>query len=122
MAWYQVNTKDNDVALEAESFFLEIADADLLGFLGQLPMIWGNDERMTVGDFVYEALLWPYVKQAWKTIEGGPGLAGRMGQMSKVFTKAERQLERDTGRIRRVPRVTNLAAFMAAYSERGLPN
>jgi len=122
MAWYQVNTKDNDVALEAESFFLEIADADLLSFLGQLPMIWGNDERMTLGDFIYEAMLWPYVKQAWETVEGAPGLAGRMGQMSKVFIKAERELERDTGRIRRVPRITNLAAFMAAYTERGLPN
>jgi len=122
MAWYQANKTDDEVAQEAEAFFAEIADDDLLKFLGQLPMVWGNDERMTVGDFVYEALLWPYVKQAWKTIEGAPGLAGRMGQLSKVFTKAERELERDTGRIRRVPRVTNLAAFMAAYTTSGLPN
>ena len=122
MAWYQVSTADNESALETESFFLEIADADLLEFLRQLPMIWGNEDRMTLGDFIYEAVLWPYVKEAWKTVEGEPGLASRMGQMSKVFTKAERRLERDTGRIRRVPRVTNLAAFMAAYTANGLPN
>ena len=120
MAWYQANKTDDEVAQEAEAFFAEIADDDLLKFLGQLPMVWGNDERMTVGDFVYEALLWPYVKLAWKTIDGAPGLAGRMGQLSKVFSMAEQELERETGRTRRVPRITNLAAFMAAYTSSNL--
>jgi len=116
MAWYQSNKTDDEVAQEAEAFFAEIADDDLLKFLSQLPMVWGNDERMTVGDFVYEALLWPYVKQAWKTIDGAPGLASRLGQLSKVFSMAEQELERETGRTRRVPRITNLAAFIGAYT------
>jgi hypothetical protein len=121
MAIYKANTTDEDIALEAEAFFAEVGDDDLLRFLGQLPMVWGNDEPMSLGDFIYEAMLWPHVKHAWATVEGAPGLGGRMGQLSRVFTKAERELERDTGRIRRVPRVTNLAAFMAAYTGRGLP-
>jgi hypothetical protein len=120
MEMYQVKESNNEISRNAETFLATVSDDDLLNFLGQLPMIWGNDERMTVGDFVYEALLWPYVKQAWKTIDGAPGLAGRMGQMSKVFIEAERELERDTGRIRRVPRITNLAAFMGAYTSSNL--
>jgi len=121
MAIYQANATDDEVAREAEAFFAAIGDDDLLRFLRQLPVVWGNNEQMTVGDFTYEALLWPYVKHAWKTVDGAPGLAGRMKQLSDVFSQAEQELERETGRTRRAPRVTNLAAFMAAYEGSGLP-
>lgn len=121
MAMYQAKTTDDDLGQDAEIFFTNIADADLLRFLGQLPMVWGNEEPMTIGDFIYEAMLWPYVKEAWKIIDGSPGLAGRMKQLAQVFATAERGLERDNGRTRSAPRVTNLEAFMAAYTSGDLP-
>jgi len=121
MVMYQANATDDEVAREAEAFFAAIGDDDLLRFLRQLPVVWGNEEPMSIADFTYEALLWPYVKTAWNTVVGAPGLAGRMKQMSDVFSQAEQELERDTGRTRRAPRVTNLAAFMAAYEGSGLP-
>ncbi len=121
MAIYSVARSGQDIARDAEAFFAEIADDDLLRFLKQLPMVWGNDQPMTIADFTYEALLWPFVKQAWIDTKGAPGIAGRMGQIAQVFAKAERNLERETGRKRRVPRVTNLASFMDAYTVNGLP-
>jgi len=122
MAIYSAVQSGEDVVRDAEAFFAEVADEDLLRFLQQLPMVWGNDEPMTVADFVYEALLWPHVKEAWTSTEGAPGIAGRMGQIAQVFAKAEEALQRDTGRTRRVQRVTNLASFMDAYTSRGLPS
>ncbi|WP_224825401.1 hypothetical protein [Cognatishimia sp. MH4019] len=121
MAIYSVSQSGEDIARDAEAFFAEIADEDLLSFLQQLPMAWGNDEPMTLTDFVYEALLWPFVKSAWQDVEGAPGIAGRMGQLVQVFAKAEQDLERETGRVRRVRRVTNLASFMDAYTDSVVP-
>ncbi|SFS20072.1 hypothetical protein [Yoonia litorea] len=117
MAMYAIDKEGTDIARDAEAFFAEVADDDLLKFLSQLPMIWGNEERMTVADFTYEAMLWPFIKDAWRKIDGSPGLAGRLGQLDQVFDHAEKHLEKETGRTRRVPRTTNLASFMQIFMQ-----
>ena len=121
MAWYQAKKTDEELTEEVESFFVEVSDEDMLRFLRHLVMVWGNDEPMTITDFTYEALLWPYMNEAWQSVKGGPGISSRLSQLSKVFAVAEDGLKRDTGRTRRLPRVTNLAAFMDAYTTAGLP-
>lgn len=74
MAIYSVAKSGNDIPRDIEAFFAEVADDDLLKFLSQLPMVWGNDE-------------------------------------------AEKRLEKETGRTRRVGRVTNFASFMHSYMQ-----
>jgi len=111
-----------DPVLSASEFFDQMGDEDLLRFLRSLPVIGTNDEEpFTVEDLVYEALLQPYVVQAWKQIKGAPGFGSRLMQLTKVVKYAEQALERETGRKRRVPRVINLPAFLDAYEKRGLP-
>ncbi len=102
-----------------EAYLIDVSDDDLLEFLRSLPMVWSEAEGMMLQDFIFEAMLWPYVKHAWTVVQGQPGLPGRMKQVSDVYALAERQLELETGRKRRVPRVTDLAAFIDAY-ERGV--
>lgn len=113
----------SDVAVaDTVAFFEQVADEDLLRFLRSLPVIGTNDdEPFTIEDLTYEALLQPFVIHAWKTVRGSPGIAGRISQLVKVYKTAEKALERETGRKRRVPRVINLPAFMDAYQKRGLP-
>lgn len=111
-----------DPVLSASEFFDQMGDEDLLRFLRSLPVIGTNDEEpFTVEDLVYEALLQPYIVHAWKQIEGSPGIGGRIMQLTQVVKYAERALECETGRKRRVPRVINLPAFLDAYEQRGLP-
>lgn len=121
MAVFQAKSDGEELTEEVESFFIDVGDDDMLRFLRHLVMVWGNDEPMTIADFTYEALLWPYIKEAWQSVKGGPGISARLSQLSRVFAVAEDGLERDTGRTRRLPRVTNLAAFMDAYTTTGLP-
>lgn len=111
-----------DPIQNAMDFFDRVADEDLLRFLRSLPVIGTNeDEPFTIEDLTYEALLQPYVIRAWKLVDGGPGVAGRIMQITHVYKAAEAALERDTGRKRRIPRMINIAAFMDAYTSRGLP-
>ncbi|MEL7300876.1 MAG: hypothetical protein AAFM92_10875 [Pseudomonadota bacterium] len=115
-------TLTDDAITDAVAFFDEVADEDLLRFLRSLPVIGTNDdEPFTIEDLTYEALLQPYVLHAWKKVSGNPGVAGRIHQLTQVYKTAERALERETGRKRRVARVINLTAFMGAYQRRGLP-
>ena len=102
-----------------EQYLRDASDDDLLSFLRSVPLVWSDREQITLNDFIYEALLWPYVKHAWSVVKGQPGLPGRMRQLSDVYALAERRMELDTGRKRRIPRMTNLVAFIDAY-ERGL--
>lgn len=111
-----------DPVLSASEFFDQMATDELMRFLKSLPVIGTNDEELfTIQDLVYEALLQPYVVQAWKQIEGAPGIGSRIKQLTQVYRAGEAALERDTGRKRRVPRVINLVAFLDAYEKRGLP-
>ena len=110
-----------ETEIEAVKVFVsDVSDDDLLVFLKTLPMAWSDTDRMKLSDFIYEALLWPYVKHAWNVVQGQPGLAGRLKQLSDVYALAEKQMELDTGRRRRIPRVTNLALFLDAYQRGAL--
>ncbi|MEL7213688.1 MAG: hypothetical protein AAGK92_13580 [Pseudomonadota bacterium] len=112
----------DDEITDAVAFFDEVADEDLLRFLRSLPVIGTNDdEPFTIEDLTYEALLQPYVLQAWKSVSGSPGIANRILQLSKLYKAAEAAMERETGRKRRVPRVISIPAFVDAYRGRGLP-
>ena len=102
-----------------EAYLGDISDDDLLAFLRTLPMVWSDTERMKVSDFIYEAMLWPYVKHAWSVIRIKGGFPSLLHSVSDVYDLAERQLEIDTGRKRRVPRVTDLAVLLDVY-ERGM--
>ena len=122
MAEVKCVTLSDDAINDAIAFFDQLADEDMLRFLRSLPVVGMHDEEpFTIEDLTYEALLQPYVLHAWKRVPGNPGVAGRIMQVSHVYKAAERALERDTGRRRRVQRVINLPAFLDAYQKRGLP-
>ena len=107
---------------DAVTFFDQVADEDLLRFLRSLPVIAMNDDDFfTIEDLTYEALLQPYVLQAWKTVSGNLAIPGRLKHLTDVYKTAEAALEQDTGRKRRMPRVIDLPRFMDAYASRGLP-
>ena len=111
-----------EAAPDLTDFLSTVADEDLLKFLRRLPMIAGQEDgSLTFADLIYEMLLWPYVQQAWKTVDGSPGIPGRLSQLTRVYEIAERGLARDTGRRRRLDRVVNLPAFINPYSTEGLP-
>jgi hypothetical protein len=113
---------DIDGIPNPQSYLEIICDEDVLDLMKQLPMIAGNDgAQFTMPDLIYEIKLWPFVKQAWSEIDGGPGIAGRVLQMAKVFKKAEADLEDLTGDTRRLPRVIDLPSFIEIYSTKGLP-
>ncbi|MEM9156509.1 MAG: hypothetical protein AAGB13_15980 [Cyanobacteria bacterium P01_F01_bin.33] len=106
----------------AQEFLEVVGDEDLLRFLRRLPMVAGHDEsEVTLTDLTYEMRLWPFVKSAWSQVEGSPGIAGRILQLSRVYKKAETEMERMTGERRRVPRVIDLPTFMHIYTTDGLP-
>jgi hypothetical protein len=90
---------------DAVTFFDQVADEDLLRFLRSLPVIAMNDDDFfTIEDLTYEALLQPYVLQAWKTVSGNLAIPGRLKHLTDVYKTAEAALEQDTGRKRRMPR------------------
>lgn len=103
--------------------FLEIAaDDDVLDFLRRLPMVAGQGEdRITMSDLIYELQLWPFVRAAWKQVKGDPGIPGRLVQVKKVYSKAEADFERATGKQRRLKRIIDLPSFLEIYSKYGLP-
>lgn len=85
-------------------------------------MVAANENgSVTLSDLTYEMWLWPFVKSAWSQVEGSPGIAGRILQLSRVYKKAETEMERMTGERRRVPRVIDLPTFMHIYKTDGLP-
>ena len=103
---------------ELVRFVEEMADEEVLKFLRAFVMVGANEEgQTTIGDLVYEMLLWPYVKRAWREAEGSPGVAGRIRMLTDTLRASEADLEAETGRKRRVPRVVNLNAFLEQYAE-----
>lgn len=117
------DTQNRSDDIGAAGLFLnQASDEDLLRFLRRLPMIAGSEDgKLTVADLIYEAKLWPFVKAAWAKIQGSPGIAGRLQQMSEVYKTAEAELAKETGERRRTPRVISLPSFIRAYTEDGLP-
>ncbi|MEL6596032.1 MAG: hypothetical protein AAFQ47_08850 [Pseudomonadota bacterium] len=107
----------------AMAFLSAVGDDELLRFLRRLPMIAAHqsDRPITIADLIYEMKLWPYVKSAYKEIEGHPGLAGRIQQLDAVYRLAEKRMERDTGEVRSSERSINFATFLQIYSTEGLP-
>lgn len=103
--------------------FLELSgDEELLAFLRKLPMVTGHEDgRLSMSDLIFEMRLWPFVKRAWREVEGGPGIPGRLRQLSSVYKKAEAEFERETGIQRRRKRVIDLPTFLNIYSLEGLP-
>lgn len=103
---------------ELVRFVEEMADEEVLKFLRAFVMVGANEEdQTTIGDLVYEMLLWPYVKKAWREAEGSPGVAGRIRMLTDTLRASEAALEADTSRKRRVPRVVNLNAFLEQYTD-----
>lgn len=108
--------------LDAVSFLERTGDKEILKFLSYLPMVAGNeDDKFTIGDFIYEAKLWPFVKEAWQIVPGQPGIPGRLAQIAKVYKLAGENLKKLSGEERRVPRVIDLQAFIAIYTTSFFP-
>lgn len=107
---------------DAGVFLAQAADADLLRFLRRLPMVAGmEDGTMKLSDLIYEMKLWPYAKTAFTKVEGSPGIASRIRQLSRAYKMAEAQFEKETGERRRTPRVIDLPSFVEIYGGEGLP-
>lgn len=107
---------------DAQAFLANAGDADLLKFLRRLPMVAGSEDgTLTLADFIYEALLWPFLKDAWAKVEGSPGIPGRLKQVADAYKVAEAEFEKETGEKRRTPRVIDLPSFVKIYGGEGLP-
>lgn len=115
-------TSDNGGGLGAEDFLDRVGDEDFLKFFQRLPMIAKQqDGTFTLRDLIYEMKLSPFVKSAWQTIDGAPGLTGRLTQMTRVYAKAEADFAAITGATRRLPRKIDLPTFLEIYTTVGLP-
>ncbi|WP_299649971.1 hypothetical protein [uncultured Tateyamaria sp.] len=111
------NIRD-DLPTELHQFIEEMADEEVLIFLRSFIVVGANEKsQTTIGDLVYEMLLWPYVKKVWREAEGSPGVAGRIRMLMDTLRISEAALEAETGRKRRVPRIVNLNAFLEQYAE-----
>lgn len=119
-----MQTEQNDTPMPPDfrGFLERASDDELLRFLKRLPVAAGNKgEELSMMDLVFEIRLWPYVVKAWKSVEGSPGIPGRLLQLARVYARAEQALERETGLTRRRPRTIDLDAFMQQYATLGIP-
>lgn len=115
-------TEPEDYSMDAQEFLNTAGDAEVLWFLRRLPMIAGNEGgSITLKDLAYEMMLVPFVKDAWKCTPGSAGVPGRLIQISRVYKKAEAEMEKLTGEKRRLPRRIDLPNFLDVYSSVGLP-
>lgn len=115
-------TEPHGAPMDAQQFLELAGDDELLKFLRRLPMVAGNEDgKVSLSDLIFEMKLWPHVKQAWQEVEGKPGFANRIVQMSKVYKRAEAELAELTGERRRLPRVIDLTVFLDIYTTEGLP-
>lgn len=107
---------------DAFEFLNTAGDDEVRRFLRRLPMFAGNDGGpITLKDLIYEMQLLPFVMSAWDSTPGGGGVPGRLAQISRVYKKAEAEMEMMTGEKRRLPRLIDLPSFLEVYSSVGLP-
>lgn len=108
--------------IDAQEFLRTAGDDDVLWFLRRLPMFAGNDGGpITLKDLAYEMMLVPFVKDAWKRTPGDAGVASRILQINRVYSAAEKDMEKITGEKRRLPRRIDLPSFLDVYGSVGLP-
>ncbi|GAB5447940.1 MAG: hypothetical protein Gyms2KO_28130 [Gymnodinialimonas sp.] len=82
----------------------------------------GNDGGpVTLKDLIYEMRLVPFVLDAWRRIDGSPGMQGCIQQLSRVYKAAEADMEEITGERRRLPRVIDIPAFTQISMTDGSP-
>lgn len=107
---------------DALQFLNAAGDDEVRAFLRRLPMFAGNhDGQITITDLIYEMRLLPFVMDAWSTIDGQPGVSGRLRQISKVYAKAQGEFQKLTGETRRLPRSIDVPSFLDVYGSVGLP-
>ena len=118
---YREDTPSSDV-LDALEFLNCAGDEELRAFLRRLPIFAGNDGGpITIADLAYEMRLQPFVMDAWSRVGGNQGIPARLLQLSRVYKKAEAEMERLTGERRRLPRVIDIPSFIQVYATVGLP-
>ena len=101
-------------------FLAAMSDRAVISWLRQFQIVRPDPPRQfTIADFAHACMLEPYLRAAWKEIEGEPGLPGRIAQMQRVYDLAQRRLHRDSA----VP-VQNLVidfpSFARAYADGNL--
>lgn len=108
---------------DAMEFLERVGDEELLRFLRRLPMVAANADGspVTMKDLAYEAQLWPFVREAWKEVPGGMGLANRIFQLSRVYKLAAAKMKKLTGEVRSKERMIDLPTFTKIYSTEGMP-
>lgn len=107
---------------DALEFLNRAGDDEVRRFLRRLPMFAGNDGGpITLKDLIYEMQLLPFVMSAWDSTPGGVGVPGRLAQISRVYKKAEAEMEMMTGLERRLPRLIDVPSFLEVYGSVGLP-
>ena len=115
-------TDDKQGSPDALTFLNSAGDEELRCFLRRLPIFAGHERgKITLTDLIYEIKLVPFVMDAWRNTEGEMGIPGRLLQFSKIYKKAEAEMERLTGARRRLPRVIDVPSFMDEYSKVGMP-
>lgn len=107
---------------DAIQFLNAAGDDEVRAFLRRLPMFAGNQGgQITITDLIYEMRLLPFVMDAWSTIDGQPGVPGRLRQISLVYAKAQNEFQKLTGETRRLPRSIDVPSFLDVYGSVGLP-
>ena len=74
-----------------------------------------------LADDRYEAVLKPYLNDAYELYPGSPGVAGRLKQHLDVYQHAEQALFDETGLRRPAPKPFNLVRFLTKYFGGQLP-
>ena len=80
-----------------------------------------DDSPVSLHDLIYEMKLWPFVKEAYRDVHSGVGVANRILQLNRVYKLAADRMEKVTGERRRKERMIDLPTFLRIYSSEGLP-
>lgn len=109
--------------VDAMTFLEQVGDEELLRFLRRLPMVaaHANDRPVRMEDLIYELKLWPFVKDAWRRVPAGRGVANRILQLNRVYKLAAEEMEKLTGETRTSDRVIDVPTFLSLYANEGLP-
>ena len=104
-----------DTDLSPTDFLAVASEADVIRWFRQFQIVRPFPQRkLRLSDIVYACLLEPFLREAWREVQGQAGFANRLTQVEKVYALAQARLEEEGGVPRSELRVY-LHSFQRAY-------
>ena len=112
-----VNIVDLGTAALSGFDFLELAsDDNLKRWLRQLAIVkYDYLQPFNTRSFWARAQMIPYLEQAWREIDGQPGVSGRLWQLSRVYDLAEQRCAQAGIGCPNGERIIDYPSFTFAY-------